>query len=149
MQMNDKVMCPYCGPWNGHPDGAEMELETNSHADGTVDMWYGCTVCKIRSPIGWDRDATHFVAMRRFAPMQKPLTLDEVKRRCSDIFGRPLYIEWRPIERFDEFRTAWPPWKLIENVARLIKNESRYNRDFRFWLNEPTDDERRAAGWEE
>lgn len=73
--MKDKILCPYCGPWNGHPDGVEMEHKNGAYGKFAVD-YYGCNVCQAHSPMFLEKegnfsenaDRARTAAMHRFAP---------------------------------------------------------------------------------
>ena len=138
--MPDKPLCPYCGPWNGHPDGVEMENKF---------MWFKCPVCHSRSPFVKKSEDNLTAALRRFQPMQKPMTLEEVKQHLASGNQRPLRIEFNPSDIRYRDETLFSLWRFPHNVGALCSRENQYNVVFRFWLEEPTDEERAAAKWEE
>ena len=87
--MNEKIYCPYCGPWNGHPDGVEMEPVvweySYIHFRTQWRAHFRCPNCKTYSPgsapMNSAREAeqeARSIALRRFKPLQKPLTLEDV-----------------------------------------------------------------------
>ena len=93
--MMDKPLCPYCGPWNGYPDGVEMLKGYNQHL-----IYYTCPSCDSITPgIHFDKesdveaqrweDALAY-ALRRFQPMQKPLTNEQMKERVDS--SDPVYV---------------------------------------------------------
>lgn len=145
--MSAPVMCPYCGPWNEHPDGVEMELKDISDV---ALYWMQCPVCWKSSPVKSTPEAAREAARRRFKPMQKPLTLEEVKQHIESGNVRPLRIEFNPNDN-DLARTAslTSKWRNAGNIREIIETqEDVYSIDLRFWWEEPTDEECRAAKWE-
>ena len=157
--MPDKPLCPYCGPWNGHPDGVEMKETYHVEHFSLINIWWRCPICGSTSPIATGiyprcasqaHDEAYQDAISRFRPMQKPLTLEEVKRHIAEGNERPLYIEFnfsaKPNFRGTSF---YPLWRAYDNIQALIRHEERYNVEFRFWWEKPTDEERAAASWEE
>lgn len=145
--MPDKPLCPYCGPWNGQPDGVEM-IPRDFGAGGPA--FCICPICSSRSPVRTRLDDAIADALRRFQPIQKPLTLEEVKRHIAEGNERPLYIEFsfsaKPNFRDTSF---YPLWRGYDNIQALIRHEERHNVEFRFWWEEPTAEERAAAKWED
>lgn len=73
MMANEKVFCPYCGPWNDHPDGVEMKLKD---VPGLDVFWMECPVCRNGSPVKATPEAAIEAAKRRFTPMQRPMLED-------------------------------------------------------------------------
>lgn len=58
----EKVYCPYCGPWNGHPNGVEMVL---CKLIFDTDYWYQCPVCRSSSPMCPTKEEANAAALRR------------------------------------------------------------------------------------
>lgn len=145
MTSQDKPLCPYCGEHNGHPDGVEM-------AD--MEYWYRCPVCGCLTPLVTRKEDNLPTALRRFQPMQKPLTLDEVEDVCND---DPMYMEiatgadeidgyWVRCPQYDETTVDF----LHFGQRRLDRrNAGEYSKTWRCWRTRPTDEERAAAKWEE
>ena len=154
---------------NTHP---EIAWKSKRHSDGT--MFDGMFIVGIKTPQGqatyhydidpyWDMfeceelelapdwdghtpdDAINRIRkLRRFMPLQKPLTLEEVQA-IQD--GEPVFIErydgnWAWALFGSEGGTEYPGlhYKPIWNG---------YGLSWRCWRTRPTDEERQAAGWEE
>lgn len=54
--MNRTPLCPYCGPWRGHPHGVPMVLRDSGDVfdvkiDGKIQYWYACPECEVVGPI--------------------------------------------------------------------------------------------------
>lgn len=165
--MDKKPLCPYCGPWNGYPDGVEMEMSvthcpTKQKAGGYAyeyDVIFHCKTCGSMSPgSGWKgskkvaEEAARAAALRRFAPMQKPLTLDEIYASNDALLmefkGEPagIHDEWVLYSHTeDETCRFW----IFGQYCGKEHNINRYGKTWRCWRTRPTDDERRAAAWEE
>lgn len=161
--MYDNPLCPYCGPWNGHPDGVGMipdtwqvvvsSLETKWRAD------FRCPFCHTRSPatgimnsLKEAVDEANSIALRRFQPMQKPMTLQEVTERLK---GESRFPAW--VEQYNNgiCEKAYATRAAIGNtgVKRCYNKamSENYCIGFRYWdcKEKPTAEERAAAKWEE
>ena len=148
--MSDKVLCPYCGPWNGHPEGVEMDLTpikvSGAYAREYIGYIFICPECDSYSPQKKIREETRAAAMRRFKPMQKPLTIDEMKSI------EPPYPLWT------EGKTTGI---LLPDILCAATNDvavhfrvfgewvEMYGKTYRCWRTRPTDEERAAADWKE
>ena len=141
--MSEKILCPYCGEWNGHPDGVEMKLQDDGNEIEPVTFWYECCICGNMSPAKITLEEARAAALRRFTPMQKPLSLEEVFRHIDSENERPLCIEFNPPAPWER------KWRAAKNIRWYVQtNPQGYNRYYRFWREDPTDEERQAAGWE-
>ena len=146
-----KPLCPYCGAWNGHPDGVEMKP-----IGGAIAKRFRCPECDAMSPLKDNTDDALASAIRRFQPLQKPLTLEEVRSLCRDEEDRRehIFIEFRrsvslntyarPLNYDEHGIDAMIP----EERPHLMMYDSKYNRTWRPWLTIPTAEERAAAKWE-
>lgn len=68
MSKKDIIYCPYCGPWNGEPDGVPMDVvPAITDENGRVIDWCcECPVCWTRSPEYATRKQAIAAAKRRF-----------------------------------------------------------------------------------
>ena len=153
--MPDKPLCPYCGPWNGHPDGVEMIaiksprfLPDNTRILGT---FYKCPCCGARSPWEHMQDVAFASALRRFQPMQRPLTLEEARA----LEENPKWVEIR--EESDNCQSGWSiasceyDYKFYYERFRTMGYLAidKYGKTWRCCRTRPTDEERAAAKWED
>lgn len=157
----EKIFCPYCGPWNGHPNGVEMREDGNGI---TVEkfgypeqFWYYCPACGAESPCEESRETARAAALRRFVPgriaEQKPIAENElhtIEQSCimwAEVRGcravPVLYSGWTEGEGF----TLGVPDAFDEEV--LLSKVKRYGKDWRLWLDKPTQEECEAAKWED
>lgn len=158
-----KPLCPYCGPWNGHPDGVEMNAvgrwkagpkATFDESDMKRLYRYKCPVCGALTPdMDTLEDATN-TANRRFQPMQKPL---ELKEFLQDIIAPfPVWVEMA------DGGSLEPAIAMYYDPSGFVKMDGYrgdvlcgivdgYGTKWRVWhtLNRPTFEERAAAKWEE
>lgn len=185
--MSKGVLCPYCGPHNGHSNGVEMELYAYDGLTG-FGYHYHCPSCHSSSPLMHDKKTARTAALRRFdpgveqikwerdtaikqlhddygvglgqkKPMQKPMTLEEVRQMCTayhgDGQGKPVFVEYQRIphnsswglvdcERAEAIcvATTWDDAHYFELRTEM------YGASWRCWRTCPTNDERRAARWE-
>lgn len=70
---NEKVYCPYCGPWNGHPKGVLMVEDGNGCAGPErfgypEQFWFYCPACAAESPCANSREEAIAAANQRFTP---------------------------------------------------------------------------------
>lgn len=153
--MSERILCPYCGPWNKHPDGVEMVDEGNEYADPRslglpLLYWYRCPCCNSQAPSGRNRKEARKNALRRFTPTraQVPLTLDEIRAMKTPW---PVWLELlhpnhlRPVilSSYDAKRD------LLTTSDTVLRNTGAYNTTWRLWSTKPTDCDRKAARWEE
>lgn len=142
--MIEKILCPYCGQWNGHPNGVLMASIGDRY--GRSIKRFFCPECNAMSPLtktgmGGAVDA----AMRRFTPMQMPLTLDEVASIiwCRTNLPPMVYVETKV------FAVA-SGWRSYKDFCDHLDNMcDTYGKAWRAWAHKPTDEERAAANWEE
>lgn len=71
----DKILCPYCGPWNRNPHGNEMVLTHSWRGipgmmfeDAEEDFFFVCMSCGSRSPIALSVAKARETAALRFDP---------------------------------------------------------------------------------
>ena len=154
--MTDKILCPWCG--------AEMEIKTVPHdVPGIIyargakkrerrwNAWTSCSNddCGADGPIVSEMEteqeaieAVRAAALRRYTPMLKPMTFEEVEQlACSDSIDdeTPLYLE--DVDGDNE-------WKISYQLRRLCFNaKDDYGKTWRCWSRKPTDEERSAAEW--
>lgn len=71
-EVEEAIFCPYCGEWNGHPDGVQMEK-----IDEYLDKFYVCPNCDCKTPsvlpkLGESRESVwrraHEAALRMLSP---------------------------------------------------------------------------------
>lgn len=80
------IYCPFCGPWNGHPDGVRMVLtESVPHHGRPVTFWYKCPTCNAYAP--WEDcktpDEAYKLAALRFSKPQEPMTVAELQEAAN------------------------------------------------------------------
>lgn len=91
--MEEKVLCPYCGPWNGHPHGVKMYLDGNGLADPEQfgfpeQFWYSCPSCGAESPCMTSREKASSAAQRRFPPVEQIIwERDTAIKQLKDDYG--------------------------------------------------------------
>ena len=141
----NKVYCPWCGD--------EMKLDrVNEYASYDYDLFcYTCWSCGASSPPYECRDDAYRAAISK--PLQDPLTLEEAcgsEEPCVflETFGnKTIYaVDACYGEFIDGVGVS------IERIGKsgVIGFPVRdYGKMFRFWANNPTDEERSAAKWEE
>lgn len=134
--------CPYCG--------SEMSYECTYESG----LAYSCKNCWSESPFikykdGEDTKALCYeAAMRR--PLQKPLTLEELKALIDPGDEVVTYCEAKGAER--TYANIWTGDLVIDVVEYEHKNSvcfENYGKIWRAWTTRPTDEERAAAPWEE
>ena len=154
--MPDKApVCPWCGS-KMKPDRTFMSMLP---VGCRPTFWWLCGHCGARSPVCDSGDKAYAAAVKRVEPMQKPLTLDELRQ----MGGEPVYIVEHP---------DWGHWELSEDAEDYLDREKAFY-DMRCtfrkmcssticktpfdlhcmgWLafrRKPTDEERKAAGWDD
>lgn len=135
--MSEKPKCPGCG--------ADMEL-MHLFKDAF------CYVCKCGwdSPTGVDAEAAFRMAMRRAAPKNRMLTLEELDAHCEGgADAAPLWVE------FDGGTNGWVliapvrETRKMDFVSKLLATMGiLYGKEWRCWLRKPTETERRETPWE-
>ena len=143
--MNDKPLCPYCGPWNRNPNGVEMELQFLA----SLDYVYRCPKCKTYSPKRSTKKGAADAALRRFTPPQKPMTLDEVKSAESTAVFLEVRnsIECVIVIKYRKAEEA--VWFVFDDGYSYGYTIDIYGTGWRCWRTHPTNEERSAAPWEE
>lgn len=143
--MDKTVYCPWCG--------SEMRLHYESYVrdDGGL-YYYVCTneKCFSHSPINEEKELAYAAALRR--PLQKPMTLEEA---CGS--EEPcVYFEDRDFGEISAasvdigFAHGDIRYRTIDVLGGYIhKEESAYGKTWRCWATKPTDDERKAAKWDD
>lgn len=150
MTADEKILCPYCG--------SEMV-----QGDCTFELYYVCPNCDSESPIVSPFSHTadtkdelweyaRAAALRRFQPLQQPLTLEEV---LTIAIPTPIWIEFWNGRLEPRIITG------IQWCGDKCYLELEYDNDsikipnlrtpkverWRPWRTRPTDEERQAAGW--
>lgn len=154
--MHDSIpLCPYCGPWNGHPDGVEMVQESCERSvyfelEKAVKIntgyFYKCPSCGATSKICDTKQNAYLSAIRRFQPMQKPLTLEEalavVSEEADESLPPMVYIE----SKLDFISSQY----MEKYLFRLLSStEMKCGVSWRPWRTRPTEEESAAAKWED
>lgn len=131
--------------------------------------------CVAAAPLSKTPEGAYKKATALYKPMRKPmeclsvylhigwgLTETEIspKRLLKYINARPLYLEINPkyahsreLGRFDKHYCY--PWFGPEDIRAMLRREEKnpekysYGRTYRFWWEEPSDEESAAAAWEE
>lgn len=162
MSERERVLCPYCGARMRlvvAPKNINMEEEDDDIPDVA---WYVCDLCAAQSPIVIRpteeevKEAARAAALKRYMPLQKPLTIDYLR-------GMPLYA-WVWIELLDPdaFKT-WGKMAKSAYYGKLRDDPNKhefwcgfpalacafdYNCYGKSWIafqHEPTEDEKEAA----
>lgn len=130
--MSETPKCPGCG--------ADMEL-MHLFKDAF------CYVCKCGwdSPTGVDAEAAFRMAMRRAAPKNRVLTLEELKNHAGFLWNENRYdsCEGKPAYAENDFLYVGNG-----NVDLKLNISKTYNRHWRCWLRKPTEAERWKTPWE-
>lgn len=164
----ERVLCPYCGK--------QMELKSMGssfyyYACPHHNMIDELEMCSAAAPISQTPEGAYRKAISMYKPPMRPMTLDEVKahigyaedgdgRRFDKADARPLYLEissnLRPLLQAAALAAGRPahcPWGRADNVfsflCTIAEHPDHYNRVARFWADEPTEEEKAAAAWEE
>ena len=152
--MAEKILCPYCGAWNRHPDGVEMIPQRESMGMRMGYDYLYCPRCAARGPGVYTQDgnfegkqeAARAAALRRFTPMQKPLTLEEV-RGIKSLY--PLWIEYK-VDGLLTPKIMMPHGsEVVVHFNNIGEWADSYGITYRCWRTRPTDEERQAARWED
>ena len=149
---NETVYCPYCGPWNGHPEGVEME-----HCDIILgrDFWFKCPICKATAPMCHSEAAARAAALRRFTPPQKPLEFDEL--RPGDVVWMEerekgvyycIRLDYWSRSTLHDLRHRTIPIEKFRLDGSILCSVDQYGKKWRCWRERPTYDECAAATWE-
>lgn len=130
----DKVYCPYCGK--------EMRLINQYPSSGFL---FNCDECGATSPSGETVEEAYAIA--RCRPLQKTLTLEEVKKQVA------VWVEW-----VWSYENISPAMYLCSDYRTMCFDEgfaksyrlpkADYGKKWRCWATKPTDEERKAAKWE-
>ena len=156
--MDNKLLCPYCGPWNGHPDGVEMVLTKLAKVENGIQVCKVCPECFSESPdVVVDKSVSieernmiaDSVAEHRFHPMQKPMTLEEIKELRRD----PVYL----VSLGEDFEDGWQLClgmdvrgeRIVCQMFYTMLFFTHYGKTWIAYRHEPTADVRAAAKWEE
>lgn len=140
-------ICPYCG-----------SMMVYNQCRTTA--WYGyyectkagCRACAPRIALHGktgtdpkDKEAAYTAAMERAEPVNRVLTLTEVKAHIAESLDVPsLYMDFIPPNGKWEVH-----WREGENIRDAITySASSYGKKWRCWLRKPTPDECAAAKWE-
>lgn len=137
--------CRYCG--------AVMKF-AEDFAEVLGGGYYECPECGSTSPFVADfegdiRYAARVAALRR--PVQMPMTHDELLEHLSAMHPyeiAPLYIEFHEEHDYDlDFASRW---RDAYNLSTINAGQGeKYGKTWRCWRARPTDEERKAAKWEE
>ena len=146
--MTDKVLCPYCG--------SEMKSEDWVNVSGKYMSYAVCSndACQSIGPTitGYEtmaeaRAAALAAAQARYLPPNRPLTLDEAKALDADEIGDiPCFIEVEPNWR-EKDPDDFEPRLRADVMCKGALDCATYNKLFRIWLRNPTQEEMDAAGW--
>lgn len=148
--MREKVLCPYCG--------REMINRMMRYLSGDIKAWFECGKCGARSPLketaGKPADvlkAAKAMAMLRYEPPKKPLTLEEIPPQQTFFHESIHWIEINPcyISEVVELDGLMLPIATMEPGAITYESIEKYGKEWRLWAKYPSEDERKAAKWEE
>lgn len=131
MSEPEKALCPYCG--------AEMCVDSYFKREFGPRYFCHCWTCGSMGPDGGEtEEKAREAALKRYKPMQKPLTWEEV------IAHEKPYHLW-----VEERRASSKVYQYIFYDRYMIYADNQYGVSFRFWATKPTDAERAAAKWED
>lgn len=142
-----KPMCQYCGQWNGHPDGVVMEVK--------LEDWFDyrcvCPVCKATGPKASTPEDAIDDALRRFQPIQKPMTLEEIvelQKAYKTLFDSKRLTKKAMCDLVVPFRDKY---SLSDSTAlRVARGELSLEQIAKLIAScGLTDEERAAAKWDE
>ena len=150
--MTEKVLCPYCG--------AEMRICVDEYSFEDYRAWteYTSNKCTAEGPLvvrnseDKAREDAIALALRRYTPPQRPLTLEEattigfVWREWQDstIDNAPILLTYIWDEFDEKDMLAWQEFS--EEGFDLV-DETQYGKTWRCWERKPTDAEMREAEW--
>lgn len=115
----EKVYCPYCGPWNGHPNGVEMVEEGNwndwpEQIDSPYQFWYySCPACGSESPCATSLEEARTAAQHRFPSVEQiKWERDTAIQQLRDDYGVGFGERKRPLllEELITLEMPWPVW---------------------------------------
>lgn len=147
------VSCPYCGAKMLLKTGILDLLETDGNCE--IRYWYECTneECRSESPTGKTAEEAYKAAVKRDEEPNKILSLYNI---CS----KECFVEWHGeacdiaeclVAVEEVINDKWKTEKKIKVYTRSGDvwdyPLDEYLRGFRFWLRNPTEDEREAAKW--
>ena len=146
--MTEKILCPWCG--------AEMNDRWYKNELGRFGN-YVCDDCWAESPeVVWPEgmpksewDALNkAAALRRYTPILKPMTLEEVIAFDGEIWmeDKSDFDVWACRCFFNRAEKKMTVHYITMNTEVL--EFSTYGKTWRCWSRKPTDEERSAAGWE-
>ena len=133
--MADKPLCPYCGPWNGHPDGVDMVRRDDGDPELDIDWFlHECPSCGSTAPKGLTENDALASALRRFQPMQKPLTLEEVHTAGA------VFVETDSIDGYVLVQSVHESliWLIFDDGDKVGYDANEYGKSWRCWHERPT-----------
>ena len=171
--MTKTPKCPYCG------DKMELMIVSPECIDGTSTAWYQCVACESSSPTSEcpaNSPRKEIVkkalalAMRRFEPKNRVLTLEESRNAEKDAFGNVMrWLEIHDIRKYAEFNhlenengifaaSLWFDEETGEAAtlalfssaisSTVFLRQKEYGLCWRCWLRKPTDEEKDRTPWE-
>lgn len=147
--MTAKILCPWCG----------AEMCPTATADVITKEWRACYICPddpyVSSPeVGGFKtveealEAAEAAALRRYTPPLRPLTPMTVEEVRKEILAWLETKDWKPQKVEMIKRTGGVVFRLADSPELYGVHYDTYNKDWRCWSHEPTDEERSAAEWE-
>lgn len=137
MNNTNKVYCPYCGK--------EMRFRDQYPFAGFL---FVCN-CAATSPVGETVEEAYDLARHR--PLQKPLTLDEVKEQVAvwvEFFWKCKSAKY--VEPALYVCTGGGTTSFDEGFCEQYRLENdEYGVRWRCWAMKPTDEERKEAKWDD
>lgn len=122
----EKVLCPWCGS------------EMVPTFIGKIN-WYRCRKCSASSPIAYSRDEAFENALRRYKPLQKPLTLEEMKEQKA-VWIETDVVFPAVLDISDDAYNAF----IRSDGDCFVEKTKLYGKCWRCWAKKPTDAEREA-----
>ena len=152
--MADKALCPWCG--------AEMRMEVYNDCVFTGGRilgaawraFYRCHLCRAQGPEetrsagNKAEEAARAAALRRYTPILKPMTLEEVIAFDGEIWmeDKSDFDVWACRCFFNRAEKKMTVHYIAMNTEVL--EFSTYGKTWRCWERKPTEAERSAAEWE-
>lgn len=148
--MSKTPKCPYCG------DKMELMIVSPECINGTSTAWYQCMVCESSSPTSEcpaNSPRKEIVkkalalAMRRFEPKNRVLTLEEVAQ--SEVMWYEDRLRIKALMVILGYVCREPDFTMLidRRGYKFYRKNTAYNDFWRCWLRKPTEAERRETPW--
>lgn len=149
--------CPYCG--------TEMICRLTNYLSERIKGWNECSKCGSRSPViemygkaPVVHEAVRVAAMCRYEPPLKPLEFDKAfNADFCYLENKGMCADWCDVVRFgNTYGSAFKDREFVELLEFGVDSEGEkvgriadYGKTWRCWSRQPSEDERKGAGWKE